>query len=270
MATPQVPQHISTKYDKELDDIRAKVLTMGGLVEQQLARAIKALTEQDATLAEEVVRNDYRINRMEVAIDEECTQILVKRQPAAGDLRLVMAVTKTITDLERIGDEAERIGRVALRMMTAEVETPRAYFVGLMHLADYVHEMLHNTLDAFARMDTEAALQLAKQQQSVDEQYRAMLRQLITYMMEDPRSISRVLDVIWTVRALERIGAHTCNICEYVIYLVVGKDVRHVRIEEVEHELRDRVGRRPGRDTTKPGAAGNSAGNKGKDKGEGH
>jgi phosphate transport system protein len=148
-----------------------------------------------------------------------------------------MAVTKTITDLERIGDEVERIGRVTLRMMSAYNETPRGYFTGVITLADYVRNMLHSALDAFARMDVQAALTIAKDQANVEEQYRATLRSLITYMMEDPRSISRVLDVIWTVRALERIGAHTSNICEYIIYFVVGKDVRHIRLEDIEHEL---------------------------------
>ena len=228
--------HISHQFDAELEDIRSKVMAMGGIVEQQLDNAIRALAEMDPELARSVVTNDYKVNAMEVSIDEECTQILVRRQPAASDLRLVIAVIKTITDLERIGDEAERIGRMALDF--AEKRGNAKMLAGVTHLGHRVRSMLHNALDAFARMDTEAALAVAKEDRHADEDYESVLRELMTYMMEDPRSIPYVVDVMWSARALERIGDRAQNIAEYVIYLVLGKDVRHTRVEQVEAETR--------------------------------
>lgn len=235
MTAKQIPHHISQQFDHELEDIRSKVLSMGGLVEEQLVRAMEALSDGNAELAEITARNDYKVNSLEVEIDEECTQILARRQPAAGDLRLVMAVTRTITDLERIGDEAEKIGRFVLHL--TESENPKSYYVGVIAMGDHVRKMLRSALDAFARMDAEAALEIAKEDLQIDQEHDATMRQLITYMMEDPRSITRVLDVMWSVRALERIGDHANNICENVIYLVKGKDVRHVSLEDMEKEV---------------------------------
>ena len=238
MDTGKLGQHISQQFDEELEDIRTRVMAMGGLVEQQLSDAVSALGNIDAELAEVVITNDYKINAMEVAIDEECVQILARRQPAAGDLRLVIAVIKTITDLERIGDEAERVGRMALHF--AETGGESKMLVGMSHLGEHVRSMLHDALDAFARMDTNAAVTVAKQDAKADREYESILRELITYMMEDPRAIPNVLDVMWSARALERIGDRARNICEYVIYLVRGKDVRHVSLDQVEAHARNK------------------------------
>ena len=239
MDNVKLGQHISHQFDAELEDIRNRVMAMGGLVEQQLADAVRALSDIDAELAEVVITNDYKINAMEVAIDEECVQILARRQPAAGDLRLVIAVIKTITDLERIGDEAERVGRMALHF--AETGGESKMLVGMSHLGEHVRSMLHDALDAFARMDTAAAVAVAKQDAKADREYESILRELMTYMMEDSRAIPNVVDVMWSARALERIGDRARNICEYVIYLVQGKDVRHVSLDQVEAHARNKT-----------------------------
>lgn len=230
-----ISQHISKQFDNDLENIRSQVLAMGGLVEQQLTGSITALIESELEVAENVIKSEYNVNRFEVAIDEECTRILAKRQPAAVDLRLIMAVIKTITDLERIGDEAEKIARMAIRL--SEKNAPKAYYIGLKAMGNLVNHMVHDALDAFARMDSRAALRVASKEPTSDDQYVAILRQLITYMMEDPRNITSSMDVIWSARAMERIGDHARNICEYVIYFVEGKDVRHISIEEMEKEV---------------------------------
>lgn len=227
--------HISRQFNAELEDIRTRVLQMGGLVEQQIGKAISALMAADTTLAEAVVTEDYKVNKLEVAIDEECSQIIARRQPAAGDLRLVVAVIKTITDLERIGDEAEKIARMAQRLATEE--RPKNNYMEIQALGNHVRGMVRDALDAFARLDIEAAVRVAREDEQVDREYDGIMRQMITYMMEDPRSISRMLNVVWAARALERIGDHACNICEYIIYLVKGKDVRHTSLEQIEKEI---------------------------------
>ena len=230
--------HISQKFNEELEDVRNRVLAMGGLVEQQIVDALKALTEGDSQLGRAIEQHDFKVNQLEVAIDEECGRILARRQPAASDLRLILAIIKTITDLERIGDEAEKIGRFAARL--AEQERPNTNYREIEHLGNHVRTMLHDALDAFARLDAEAAVRVAKEDERVDGEYDALSRQSITFMMEDPRTIRRVLDVMWSARALERIGDHAKNICEYVVYLVRGKDVRHAGFEAMEREVLER------------------------------
>jgi phosphate transport system protein len=238
MDTAELSQHISRRFNEDLERVRSQVLNMGGFVEQQLAKAVSALVEGDSTLGETVARDDFEVNRMEVSIDEECSRILATRAPAASDLRLIVAILKAITDLERMGDECEKIGYIASRLATQERPTNK--YREIKHLGRVVQNMVHDSLDAFARMDAEAALKVARQDRLVDEEYEAIQRQSITFMMEDPRNIRRALDVMWVVRAIERIGDHAKNICEYVIFMVHGKDIRHVRLEDVEAELAKR------------------------------
>jgi phosphate transport system protein len=235
METADLSHHISRRFNEDLERVRTRVLAMGGLVEESLAKSITALVDGDSSLGESLAVDDLKVNGMEVAIDEECSRILATRNPAAGDLRLIIAVIKTITDLERIGDEAEKIGNIASRL--AAVERPENRYREIKHMGRIVSEMVHDALDAFARLDAQAAVRVARRDRSVDEEYESIQRQSITFMMEDPRSIRRALDVMWIVRALERVGDHAKNICEYVIFMVHGKDVRHTRLEDVEREL---------------------------------
>ncbi len=227
--------HISQQFNSELEEIRSHVLAMGGLVEEQIHNAILALVDGDIQLAENVINRDVEVNKAEVNIDEECTHIIARRQPAATDLRLVIAVIKTITDLERIGDQAERVARMGTRL--ADVERPKNNYHDLQNMGEHVANMVHGALDAFARSDVEAAIKVSKEDDHVDQEYDGLMRQCLTFMMEDPRKISQMLDIMWAARALERIGDHAKNICEYVIYLVKGKDVRHITIEQMENEL---------------------------------
>jgi len=235
METADLSHHISRRFNEDLERVRTKVLAMGGFVEAQLAKALTSLIEGDSSLGESVALDDLQVNGMEVLIDEECSRILATRSPAAGDLRVIVAIIKTITDLERIGDEGEKIGYIASRLAT--MERPENKYREIKHLGRIVSEMVHDALDAFARMDAEGALRVARQDRVVDEEYEAIHRQCITFMMEDPRAIRRALDVMWVVRSLERIGDHAKNICEYVIYMVHGKDVRHTKLEDVERDL---------------------------------
>ncbi|MBI3771577.1 MAG: phosphate signaling complex protein PhoU [Gammaproteobacteria bacterium] len=228
-------QHISQQFDAELERLRSRVFAMGGLVEQQVRDAVRALTDGDIALADKVITNDYKVNLLEVELDEECTHILARRQPTAGDLRLVVTVIKAITDLERMGDQAEKVARMGKAL--AELERPRNGYMEIQSLGNHVQGMIRDTLDAFARMDATAAITVAKEDLKVDLEYEGIMRQSITFMMEDPRAIKRVLDVMWAARALERIGDHSRNICEYVIYLVKGKDVRHISLEQMAEEL---------------------------------
>lgn len=231
----KLTQHISQRYNQELEELRTSVLEMGGLVEQQLKNGVKALRKTNIELAQSVISSDYEINAKEVEIDERCTQIVARRQPAASDLRLVMAIIKTITDLERIGDEAEALGRYAMQL--ADGQSKSSDFVEIKHLGKHVRNMLRSALDAFARLDVEAALETITSDSEVDEEFDSINRQLITKMMEDPREIKNALRVSWAARSLERIGDHAMNICEYVVYLVKGKDVRHTSLDVVIEEM---------------------------------
>jgi len=236
MTMSRLTHHISHQFDKELEDIRSKVLAMGGLVEEHIHKVLECFAKADFDEAEYVAVNDYKVNALEVEIDDDCTEILLRRQPAATDLRLVLSVSKTITDLERIGDEAEKIARLVLNLRGSGGIS--SYYMGMLSMGHHVRRMVRASLDAFARMDSEAAFKIAQEDREIDAETDAIMRYLITYMMEDPRSITRVLDAVLSVRAFERIGDHARNICENVIYLVEGKDVRHVALEQVEQELR--------------------------------
>jgi phosphate transport system protein len=235
MSTEGLSHHISSRYNEDLERLRSSVLEMGGLVERQLSQAVGGITEPDAKVMLRVAQEELRVNQLERSIDEDCSRILATRGPAASDLRLIITILKTITDLERIGDEGEKIAGIATRL--AARERPNNRYRELRNLGELVIEMVHDTLDAFARYDTALALQVLRRDRTVDEEYESIHRQSITFMMEDPRSIGRALDVRWVVRSLERIGDHAKNICEYLIYLVHGKDVRHTKLEEIEKEL---------------------------------
>ena len=228
-------EHTSKQYDAELEAVRAKVLEMGGLVEQQIVNALEALIKADTNLAKNVMDMDARVNALEIEIDEDCSHIIARRQPAAGDLRMVMMMVKTITDLERIGDEATKIARTAQRIYDEDrMYKPR--FTEIKNMVKVVREMLRTSLDAFARLDISQTVEVARQDELVDEQFRAAMRQLITFMLEDPRTISMSLEVLFVAKAVERIGDHAKNIAEYVVYMVKGKDVRHSSLADIERE----------------------------------
>ena len=217
--------HISRRYNQDIENLRSRVLAMGGLVESQLSLAIAAIVSGDSELGLQVAHDDYKVNNLEVDIDEECNRILATRAPAASDLRLIVAIIKTITDLERIGDEAEKIGFLASQL--AVMDRPSDSYRELKTLGTHVSHMVRDAMNAFARLNVAEALETVKEDERVDEEYEAITRQCITFMMEDPRSIKRVMNVTWAARSLERIGDHAKNICEYVIYMVQGRDVRH-------------------------------------------
>ena len=228
MQASDLTDHISKRFNKDLEDLRSSVLTMGGLVETQLSKAIAAIVEGDSELGLKVAHDDYKVNNLEVNIDEECSRILATRAPTAGDLRLIVAIIKTITDLERVGDEAEKIGFLASKL--AVMDRPSDSYRELKNLGNHVLQMLRDAMNAFARMDVEASYAVVREDEQVDHEYETIARQGITQMMEDPHNIKRVMNVTWVARALERIGDHAKNICEYVIYMVEGRDVRHTDI----------------------------------------
>ncbi len=229
-------EHIFKQYDAELEALRAKVLEMGALVEQQIVDALEALISGNPKLAKSVIKKDHLVNSLEVQVDEDCSHIIARRQPTAGDLRMVLMMIKSITDLERIGDEAAKIARFALK--SSEIErklTPR--FVEIKAMANTARDMLHMALDAFARSDASKVVEIAHMDEEVDEQYQAAIRQLITFMLEDPRTISISLEVLFIAKAVERIGDHAKNISENVVYMVQGKDVRHISVEDMQSQL---------------------------------
>jgi len=230
-----MPDHTAKQFDAELEVIRSQVLKMGGMVEEQFTRAIEALTDGNSSLAQQVVSDDYNINSLELQIDEDCSSIIARRQPAAKDLRMIMTVVKIITDLERVGDEASKIARMTASIYGSDrAMVPRTYEIQLV--ADIALVMLRNALDAFARLDLTVAASVVRQDELVDKSFSSILRQLITFMMEDPRTISHAIEILFIAKSIERIGDHAKNISEYVVYLVKGKDVRHTSLEAFERE----------------------------------
>ena len=228
-------EHISKQYDQDLEAIRSRTLQMGGLVEAQIRSAIVGYLDQDTDRIEQVIADDAKVNELEVAIDDDLRHVIVRRQPAASDLRLIMAVSKTVTDLERIGDEAAKIARMAREIGTPARGT-RARLAAVNHVSEIAIGMLRKSLDAFARLDAVAAARIIGEDAAIDEEFHAILRQLITFMMEDPRTISTSINIVWVAKAIERIGDHAKNIAEQVIYIVKGRDVRHTPLAEVERE----------------------------------
>jgi phosphate transport system protein len=222
-----VSEHLSKKFDAELESIRSRVLEMGGLVESQIRRALEGLQSGNLALLDDVIATDHKVNGMEVALDGDCSHVIVKRQPAANDLRLIFAIIKTVTDLERIGDEAQKIARMGKNIHEHEPSGRLPRVVDVRHAAEAALSMLRRALDAFARLDCNVAVEVIRQDAAIDSEFQSLLRQLVTYMMEDPRTITAALDVIWVAKALERIGDHAKNMAEYVIYIVKGTDVRH-------------------------------------------
>lgn len=228
--------HISKQFNEDMDVLRNLLMSMGGLVERQVVESIHALLSLDHAEAEAVRQRESHVDDFEVRIDEECTRVLVRRQPAASDLRLIMTVSKTTRDLERIGDEAYKIAKMAIKLSEdglAPKSSPE-----IRHMGNLVIAMVRDTLDAFARSDAKRALDVVESDSEVDQEHDSVMRALVTHMMEDPRSISRVLNIIWSIRALERIGDHARNIAEHTIYMVKGEDVRHAPLIEVERTVR--------------------------------
>ncbi|MFK5948266.1 MAG: phosphate signaling complex protein PhoU, partial [Methylococcales bacterium] len=219
------------------ENIRNKVLTMGGLVQKQMEQAVESFITSDQGLAEKILQQDELVNDLEKEIDHECIEVIARRQPTAIDLRMLISIIKVITDLERIGDEAGRIAKMAIRLDATDYYHDQYHEV--THLVDMVKSMLSDSLDAFARMNTGSIASITRRDEKVDREYTSIIRQLITRMMEDPRNITRMLDVLWTARALERIGDHACNVCEHVVYIVQGDDVRHLNAEEFENKIQD-------------------------------
>lgn len=235
MTNLHLGEHISQKFNQDLEAIRTAVLEMGGIVEKQVADSIRALVEASSQTAHQVLITEDIVDQKEKNIDEECTKILARRQPAATDLRLVLAVSKIILDLERIGDEAAKVAEFAIAL-SEQGESPRGY-VEVRHIGNGVHKMLRQAMDAFARFDVELALRVVHEDKQIDQEYGSAMRELMTYMMEDPRSITRIMRILWALRALERIGDHARNISEQIIYLVKGKDVRHISFSEMKKTI---------------------------------
>lgn len=237
MSLTTLGEHIHHRFDRELESLRNRVVSMGGLVERQVNDALTALKEQNSELAEYVIRTDHRVNAQEVGIDEDCTYVLARRQPAAGDLRMVMTIIKTITDIERIGDESEKIARIAREMADSSFPGMDLLMQQIDAMGQMVLGQLRDTLDAFVRMDVDSAVISARRDKDVDERYVGLLTDLIQHMKNDPEDVEEFQALVWVVRALERIGDHSKNICEYIVYLVEGKDVRHTTNNEPDQEI---------------------------------
>lgn len=224
-------RHISQRFNAELESLLSKVMAMGGLVERQLEDGLLSLSELDEELGQQVMNSDYKINAMEIEIDEFCIQMLAQRTPVASDLRVILGSMKAIGDLERIGDQAEKLGHFST--ILSQNHYSQDLLTGVQSLGDRVRPMLSGALDAYARMDVEKALKVAKKDRKINAEFDNVMRQLITHMMEDPRSIRPALQAQWCARSLERIANHTCNICEYIVYMVTAENVRHVSLDEV-------------------------------------
>ncbi len=228
-------EHSSKQYDLDLETLRSRVLEMGGLVEAQIGAALNGLAVGDTRALDIVIAEDHRVNAMEVSIDTDCSHLIARRQPTAGDLRMVLAVIKIVTDLERIGDEAAKIARMG-KQGYPQARLPRTPIAAVRHMGEIAIGMLRKALDALARLDPVAAASIVREDFAIDEEFRSIVRQLITFMMEDPRTISQALDILWVAKAVERIGDHSKNMAEQVIYVVKGTDVRHTSVEELERE----------------------------------
>ena len=228
-------EHLSKQFDVDLETLRSRILQMGGLIESQILAAIDGLYSGNIQALEQVIENDRRVNGFEVSIDTECSHIIARRQPAASDLRMIMGVSMAVTDLERVGDEAKKIAVVSKQIHeSGRLQIPR--LADIRRAGSIVVGMLRKALDAFARLDAVAAAEVIRDDAAIDEAFRGMMRQLITYMMEDPRTISTAFELVWVARALERMGDHSKNMAEQVIYIVKGTDVRHTTFEDIERE----------------------------------
>ncbi len=230
-------EHTSKQYDAELESVRERVLLMGELVGKQVRLAIDALSRGDIEQMDRIIAEDHRVNALEVDIDESCTQIIARRQPTAVDLRMVIMIIKTITDLERIGDEAKKIA-ITARNLSQKKNLTLPRFDKINHVTNLTLDMLHQSLDAFAKLDISAVAHVVRQDEQVDEEFRTVMRYLVTFMMEDPRTISSALEILFVAKSIERIGDHAKNMSEYVVYMVKGRDVRHITADEIEREVR--------------------------------
>jgi len=235
MSDLHLGEHISRRFNEELEDVRSKVLHMGGVVETQLANALRVMVSDETALAKEVINADHIVNTLEVEIDEECTRIVALRQPAATDLRLIMTVTKTINDLERMGDESKRIAKMSRKEMDGALDD--VLRADMEYLGEMVRSMLRQVLDAFARTDVDTAVLVVKADKKVDKKYKKILKQLIKQMSNDPAVIPSVMNIIWAVRSLERLADRCQNIAEHIIYMVLGMDVRHIKLDDVLAEI---------------------------------
>ncbi|MFQ3172648.1 MAG: phosphate transport system protein [Oleispira sp.] len=234
-------QHISQQFNADLETIRNQMLAMGGLVQRQVSDAIEAICSGDTSSADKIIQREDEVNEMEISIDQECTHILVRRQPAASDLRMVLAVSRVVRDLERMGDEAAKVAIHALEIASGNQPGSKMCNQSIRHMGSAVVKMTSDALDAFARHDIEGAIEVVRSDKMVDDQYASAIRELSTYMMEDPRSISQAINILWILRAIERIGDHARNISEQVIYLVSGADVRHSSLSEMEEQAQGDV-----------------------------
>jgi phosphate transport system protein len=234
---PEFNHHFSSQFNQELENLRSRVLAMGEAVLQQITDAVTALETGNENMARSVIGGDLHVNALEVYLDDECGRILARRAPAAGDLRLVFVVIKTVTDIERIGDSAKGIARMAIKMVEANPAKP---IPSLQHLGDLVRQLVQKALGAFAAMDVNMALEVERADIEADREYQSIMQDLTAQMTQDPQTVAWALHLVWAARALERAGDHAKNICEYLIYLVQGKDVRHVSIEDRERQVQSR------------------------------